>query len=304
MIRKYVLHFLAVLLGLFFIISGIGKLLDVGQFIGIVQHYNVPFVFAPLVIFLPPVEILVGLLVIFLQTRKSASIIAILLLFTFTSIYLYGYFSKSITECGCSGQFSIFDQSPFIILFRNVLLLAIALYIFVKEEAQTALLYAWQKMILLFILIITCIASGASSIEPLIEKKDERVGKSIYSTSLPNIIETNKDSTYLLFFYSMNCSKCWNVLSQVESFKKQNAVDTIIGFTFGNDTSVIKFEAYFKIDFKTRILSLEQFAAVTRETPTVFFIRNDSIVYIEKNKLSAPLFYGKYVILQKTNIPF
>ncbi|MCL4510845.1 MAG: hypothetical protein M1470_07235 [Bacteroidetes bacterium] len=299
-------YILAILIGGFFIISGVGKILNVGQLIETIQNYGVPPFLAPAAIFLPPLEIILGILIIMPATRKAASGVVLMLLLIFTGAYLYAHFFRGVQGCGCSGEFSFLDMNLPELLVRNAVLFVMALAVFrISGSVKTSLL-RWQKALVFVVAVLSSTAAGASSVEPLVQGKDKWIGEDIYSTSLSHIISTNRDSTYLLFFYNMDCPHCWDAIENVKALQRKNVVDKVVGCSFGNDASLSRFESYFHPNFETKLLPVEELRTITRSVPLALLVRRDTIMYAEQGKVSSPLIYQKYVLKKggDIHIPF
>lgn len=297
---KFHLSVLAsVVLGSFFLVSGTGKLLNVNALIVGVETYGVPYFLAPLSVFLPTVEMLLGLLLWFPATRKTASLVAILLLIVLSAVYGYGHLFRSIDECGCMGEFSVLDTTPLQTFLRNTLLFALALIVWRTDEASEKMLSPWQRIAILTLGLVAATASGASSIEPLYQSKHKLLGKNIHDTPLSNFITTSPSVSYLLFFYSVNCPNCWDAIENAKAYKQQGVVDSVVGFTFASDSSLKKYEALVKPSFTTHVLQGKQVLLVTSSVPTVFHIRRDTVYYVEQNHLMSPLSFRERVLLRK-----
>lgn len=299
-------HIAAVLVGGFFVVSGVGKILNVEQLIGTVQNYGVPSFLAPAVIFLPPLEIILGILLLMPATRKTSSGVVLMLLLIFTGAYLYAHFFRGVQGCGCSGEFSFLDMNLPELLVRNAVLFIMALFVFRISGSVNASLLRWQKALLFVVAVLSSTAAGASSIEPLVQSKGKWIGEDIYSTPLSHIISTNRDSTYLLFFYNMDCPHCWDAIENVKAIQRRNVVDRVVGYSFGNDTSLSRFESYFHPNFETKLLPVEELRTITRSVLLVLLVRRDTILYVEQSKVSSPLIYEKYVLKKggDIHIPF
>jgi hypothetical protein len=124
---------LAIILGLFFVISGIGKLLDVLSFYLSIYNYGVPEAALTYVaVIIPPMEILLGFgLLMFVRTRVLAMVSMIFLLL-FTGGYAYAHFAHGLDHCGCFGMISALDTTPVVSFARNVLFLILSFLLFRK----------------------------------------------------------------------------------------------------------------------------------------------------------------------------
>ena len=296
----------AILVGGFFIVSGVGKILNVGQLIETVQNYGVPSFLAPAAIFLPPLEIVLGILILFPATRKASSGVVLMLLLIFTGAYLYAHFFRGIQGCGCSGEFSFLDMNLPELLVRNAVLFFMALFIFRISGNVNASLLRWQKALVFVVAVLSSTAAGASSIEPLVQSSGKWIGKNIYSTPLSHIISTSRDSTYLLFFYNMDCPHCWNAIENVKALQRKHVVDKVVGYSFGSNTSLSRFESYFHPNFETKLLPVEELRIITRSVPFSLLVQHDTVLYSEQGKVSSPLIYEKYVLKEgaDVHVPF
>ena len=304
--RTLLQHIAALLVGGFFIVSGVGKILNVGQLIETVQNYGVPSFLAPAAIFLPPLEIILGILVLMPATRKASSSIMLILLLIFTGAYLYAHFFRGVQGCGCSGEFSFLDMNLPELLVRNAVLFLMALFVFKISGNVNASLLGWQKALVFVVAVLSSTAAGASSIEPLVQSKSKWIGEDIYSTPLSHIISTNRDSTYLLFFYNMDCPHCWDAIENVKALQRKHVLDKVVGYSFGNEASLSRFESYFHPNFETKLLPVEELRTITRSVPLTLLVRRDTILYAEKGKVSSPLIYEKYVLKKgaDVHVPF
>lgn len=302
--KTIIQHVAAILVGSFFVMSGVGKILNVEQLIATVQNYGVPSFLTPAAIFLPPLEIVLGLLVIFPATRKASIGIIIILLMIFTGAYIYAHFFKGVQECGCSGEFSFLDKNLPQLLAVNTVLFVLSLVVFRGSESHGGSILRWQRILVFMVAILSSTASGASSIEPLVQTNNKLVGKNVYSTSLSKIISTNKDSTYALFFFSLNCPHCWEAVENIKSLQDKEVVDKVVGYTFGTDSSLVKFEDYFHLNFSTNLITIEKFKTITRSVPTIFLVKNDTIVYSKEGQIMSPLWYEQYVLRKDIIAPF
>ncbi|MGO9481461.1 MAG: DoxX family protein [Candidatus Kryptoniota bacterium] len=294
----------AVLLGGFFIISGAGKLFDVGQLISTVRIYGIPSYVAPAAILLPPLEIVIGLLVVLPSTRKLASGVVFVVLIIFTGAYGYAHFFRGVEKCGCSGRFYFLDKDFPELLAVNVALSLLSIALFKTSGKHDGTFARWQKASVLTVAVLSLTAAAASSMKPLEWGNSNWVKKNTDSKSFSEIISTNRDSTYALFFYDMDCPHCWEAVKNVKALQSEKVVDKVVGFTFGTDSSLARFESVFHPNFTSYLIPVEKFYTLTNSVPTISFIRDDTIIYRDEDEVKPPSWYEQHVFKKKLTAPF
>ena len=287
---------ISILIGTFFIFTGFGKLLNVNELIIGIMRYGISYKLAPLAVFLPTIEILLGLLFYFPKTRKLAGIIAFILLLFFSAVYIYGYFTRDISDCGCFGVISFLDDSPFIVLAQNLFFLAGITWLINRNYYKSPVLSGWQRILVFMVAIVAATASGASSVRPLYEKTHPWIGKPIQETPLVQLTTISKNSTYLLFFYGMNCSTCWQIIEQAKGFQQLSVVDSVIGFTVGTDSSLRKFENATKLNFRSILVDKKDIRNYVDYLPTIYYIQHDTVFYVQKDNLISPLSFREKIL--------
>lgn len=97
---------LRIILGLFFTISGLFKVIDPASFGKIILSYDmVPQNWIiPLALIIPYAELSIGLALLLNLFPKFVSAAAILLMIAFTIISMYKYNQGDISDCGCFGK--------------------------------------------------------------------------------------------------------------------------------------------------------------------------------------------------------
>jgi uncharacterized membrane protein YphA (DoxX/SURF4 family) len=278
---------LAVVLGLFFVISGIGKLLDVSSFLLTVMSYGVPDeAMTYVAIAVPPLEILLGLgLLLFVRTRLLAGI-SMLLLLLFTAGFAYAHFAKGVSDCGCFGAISALETPPLLSFGRNAVFFVLALLLFRKPLPPTPA--PWRLGLLWVIGAVSFALSGVSSVYPLFSP-EPWLNKKVQDTPLNRMIHTNPDSTYLVFAMSVTCPHCWNATENVKAYKTTKKVDEIFALGVGTDSAAAIYKSHFNPNFDIRLVSNKEMANITGGyIPKVFFVRRDSVVRIQKWEISSP----------------
>ena len=276
-------------LGLFFLVSGIGKLLDVLSFLITVNYLGLPD--WPLMIVsvgIPPIEIILGLsLLLFVQNKLSA-FVAMCLLLAFTTIFIYSHFVKHLDKCGCFGVISPLESTPTVSIARNLVCAALSFFLYRNPVPPiNNKLLRWRLPLITVVGAAAFALSGISMNTPLYTT-EPLLMKKIQDTPLAPLVHTSRDSTYLIFVMSTTCPHCWDATENVKAYKTNKKVDRIIALALGNDSSTTVYKQHFNPDFDFHLLPWDSLKHLTSGFPKFFFIRKDSIVKIQNAEISNP----------------
>ena len=105
------------------------------------------------------------------------------------------------------------------------------------------------------------------------------VAKPISKTNLPQLASFNYDSTYIVCLISYNCSSCWDYIGNLNQYESSENIDKVIAFAVGDDRKddLIK---YFNPTYEIKKCNYEDLTKLTKVSPTLFYIKNDSIKYV------------------------
>lgn len=127
--RRWTLTGIRLLLGILFLISGIGKLIESGDARYMVELMATEFFWlieytGPIVIGLSVLELLLGLLLLFKRWLNSTLIASILLYLFFIAVLGYFYLQgMNVDSCGCFGAFGFGSGITFTLVRNGVLAL-------------------------------------------------------------------------------------------------------------------------------------------------------------------------------------
>ncbi|HUI30029.1 MAG TPA: MauE/DoxX family redox-associated membrane protein [Candidatus Acidoferrales bacterium] len=282
-------HIAALLVGCYFIVSCAGKILGIEQFVETFQSYGLPSFLTPVAVAIPPLELILGFLIILPATRKIASGIVFLLLIIFTGAFSYAHFFRGVEQCGCYGRFAFLDKNFSQLLAVNGALMILSAILFAMSTKKP-LLHRGKILV-----VAVTVASVAGVVSAELVGRGGTDERSVYA----QIITTGNDSTYALFFYEMDCPHCWNALGNVEGLQSSKVVDRVIGCTFGTDSSLTNFERTFHPNFVTHLIPVENFFELVRSVPSIEFVKNDSIIYSDEGDIRLPLWYAQHVFKER-----
>lgn len=126
--RPTILAVVRVLTGLFFVASGLAKLFDTHAFVEIAQQYAARPL-ASFAVILPPLEFMLGAMLVSGQHVYTAAQWVVSLTSLFTLVYTYGLLTKGITDCGCFGNVEFMKLPPWGLYVRNAVLIGAVLWI-------------------------------------------------------------------------------------------------------------------------------------------------------------------------------
>lgn len=297
MFDKKVLNIYCFIVGLFFIISGAGKVVDTTAFGNLIYEYGLGYlmILAPLI---AVAEIMVGLCLILLINPKRYSLAAFILLTLFTIAFAYGHFTHGVNDCGCFGTLKHSKIPPLFTFLRNFILMLMCLFVFLKYPKEKTETVSWKKILVPVIMYPAIFIAGFSFTTPAFLQhpaaKHPFQGRNINETELAKYIKTSPDSSYLVFCFSYTCPHCWNSIENLRQYERTNTVDSVITFAVGQDNDKISFIQNFQPDFHIEDISLYSMSKITDIVPTAFYIEHDTIKTIIQSVLPSPITFKEH----------
>lgn len=273
----------SIILGLLFVVSGIGKLMNVASFVEAVRGLGVPYRLAYAAALVPPVEILLGLgLCLFVYNRRLAMTAAVLLA-GFTAVFAFAYVTQGVSECGCFGELTFLQTSPLGSFVRNGILIGLSLFLWMRPvRPQNRPLSAKQAVALAVVGAFAFTLSGMSSLQPLYRGNDAAaadpfLNRPVAETPLGAVFPASPDSTYLVFVYSTTCTHCWNAVENVKAFQRTQTVDRVVGISAASEAALAAFYERFQPNFETARIEVDRMREITTVVPRAFLIERGTI---------------------------
>ena len=281
-IKSKCLNILSLFAGIVFLLSGIGKSVTVYDFSEILAQYGIESfrLLAPLIIVF---EVVAGLLLFFHIKLKQTSLCALCFIFVLSLSHLCGYFFANITDCGCFGYLSFLNMSPLFTFIRNLSLMGVLLYIFLKSDNFYKLPDKSETIIITCILCVVCFVSGYSYVEHTgdISKyfgKWKNTDISVCNSVLGDFLNFSEDSTYFLFVFSYSCPHCYSSIENLKQYERLGVADRVLGITYTADSSTMgKFMEIFNPDFQIKNYQPEQLFRLTNRFPVSYYIKKNVI---------------------------
>ena len=294
--KNKVVFFLIIIFGLFFLFSGVIKIIDIDDFLFLMRQYRIkPFIYLAPVI--PVIEIVLGYLLLFRIKTKQTILFSFILLIGFTFIFSYGHFIYKIDDCGCFGGVDYLKMSPFIFYLRNGLLLVLTYYLYSSLENENKhIKFIHYSGIIVIILLTTTSFWNKIEFKKYIEKTpytrstineyhNNFINKNVNETIFKDYIETSKDSSYLLFIFSFDCPHCLASTVNLKSYVKNHAIDKILALASGSRAEERFFNENFPNNFKYQKIKHIDMHQITGFHPLSFYIKNDTIQFKVKGSL-------------------
>lgn len=299
MFDKKVLNIFSVFIGVFFLLSGFGKVIDTAGFSALISLYGLKYfmILSPLIVI---AEILLGLLLILLIETKRTSFVSCLLLILFTASFAYAHFVNGIDDCGCFGTMQKSTLPPLYSFIRNLLLILFSFVIWIKYPREKSHIAKWKKYILILVMSVTVFTAGFTFTTPFPFKKQPPKHKfqdqPIRKTDLAKYLTTSADSTYLVFCFSYSCSHCWNSIENLRQYESSGAADRVVILASGKPSDKRFFMQNFKPGLNLKDLPADTLSKLINVFPTAFYIEHDSVKVIIETVLPSPVTFKKNYI--------
>jgi hypothetical protein len=278
-INKTYTTLISICLGVFFMISGIGKMLDSSSFVVLVNNYGLTklSIFAPLIIIL---EIYLGLNLVLLTDIKKTSYALLFLLSLFTLAYTYAFLFKGIKDCGCFGTLNTSHIPSSLTFVRNIFLILLIIILIVNHNNIVTLHTNWKSYLIYLVIFISSFITGNTSERFSLKsgvkyKSDPRnlIGKNINETPVKFLSLNTKSQ--LVFILSPSCPHCINSIENIEKiFEKHLADSSVVYFSTRNNFDSLN---YVDSNISIKWGDTDNLKKISTVYPTTIFIKNDTI---------------------------
>lgn len=269
----------AVIGGATFMLSGFLKAMDSGAFARLLGDYGIPYLeyTAPVIII---TEVLMGFLLITGIKQRIVATLSVIMLIIFTAGFGFGVLFRDVTDCGCFGDSGIPGSSPEAVFIRNVILMAMLLFVAKKHNdtriSEKILTYTGASLIVAA--SVTAFMAGRTfrNIHGNRQGGTPVEPEAVADTALADFITVHPDSSYLVFAFSYSCPHCLNSIANLNNYVAGHAVDKVIGIAAGTAEQELEFRRQFNPAFV--IVNTRSLKALTRDFPRTYYILRDSVV--------------------------
>ncbi|MCQ2312324.1 MAG: hypothetical protein MJZ84_02585 [Paludibacteraceae bacterium] len=280
---------ISIFLGLIFLLSGVGKMLNVILFQDLINQLGIAglHLLAPLIIW---IELVLAFTLCFQIHLKQVSLASIILLIIFTGVYTFGYVVKGVTDCGCFGSFTLFTTSPMFVYVRNISMIIAANYLYFSKYQLKSNKSKWIKIVAIIFAVTIAFITGIS-FHPFAFTHQEHPWKDKTITELNLPSDSTGSQNQLYFFYTFSCPHCLNSIENILATQRYGIVDTIKAFAISDDISATdSIRKVWEIRYpnlKTSIISSKTYAEINA-FPTTLIVKHDSIVNVWIGEVPSP----------------
>lgn len=279
--------------GIVFLVSFLGKVTNAGGFAELIVRYGFPSLS-----FLSPVIIIAEALCAFCLILniypRIVSAITGLMLLGFTGVYFYASTHSGITDCGCFGN--MVDNIPAWLTYtRNLLLLiaCIAIILLLPKGYTKADNVRWVVLAIL----MTCAVYESGHTYKKAKRYNEKhplYNQLVENTMLRPYIETHRDSTYLLYVFSYDCTTCIDGLNNIKDYNKLDAIDRLVLMPVNEDKdSVIHKMFDISID---EIAVGDGLQGEVTAIPVMLYIENNTVKYVIEGAVPSIYSFEKFYL--------
>lgn len=294
----YVAYFL---IGIMFVLSGIGKMMNAHGFGEMISSYGLEW-FSIMAPFIIVIEIAIGLGLLLRIVPHFCLFVSIIMLVIFTIAFFYANVFHGINDCGCFGN--IETKLPvWITYLRNIamLVIAVALWRFESEECLVEK-SKWVRLVFIIILLVCTFWSGhtwqpSSFYMSRFAKPHRLLGQEVNKTPLADYFHASPDSTYLVWVFSYECGGCITAIENIKQYQK-GVADHFISLAVTEDKTGRK-RKLLNIPFSSEYVG-DKLAGIIKVVPTLLYIEKGRIKFVIEE--SVPNLYSfKSNYLEMTN---
>jgi hypothetical protein len=291
------------ILGLFFIVSGIGKMLETHVFVTDVVSYGIPEKLAQLGILIPTFEIILGLMLVFFIRSKDMALISLITLVFFTIGFAYGHLFAGVEDCGCFGAFEALATPPWVSFLRNFILIAMSFLLLKNPVKHSGVIQQWQWASMIVALLVSGIWSGQTSVDPVVNTaganasnassslealNDPLLNKNVSQTALGSVGTFEENKRYLVFVFSPTCPHCWDATENVKAYKEVGLVDEIYGVVVQGAQGTPMYVERFQPNFEIKQIPQADILRLTNAYPKIFYVTRNTIKNIQYADIKSP----------------
>ncbi len=285
----------AILVGLVFFASGLGKIGNIIGFQHLIFDYGLS-IFHLMAPFIVLAEILLGTFLVLNIQVKTISMVGIGMLVLFSCAFLFGWLRNDITDCGCFGYFIPIPSSPALTFIRNLLLLLLLIWTYYNATDYNQPIEPWKK-ITIFTIMFSATFTAGMSYKPLAFAKRVHPfdNQLLSSTPLISYSRAKQGETELLFFFSYSCPHCVNSMENFKAWGTTNTVDKLTAYVIVDSASIHTdslrniFQRRYS-NIQVRELNNKSIKFIDAY-PSSFLIRHDTIQRVIIGELPSPYLF-------------
>lgn len=260
--KKRIHHFIAVLLALTYIISGVTKGMSIGSFVNLLMSYGNTWFgyFAPII---TGFEIFLGFGLLFGAFRKVLARLSFYFLLFLSGVYIWGYLFRDVTDCGCFGE--ILKLNPVITLLKNAIMLLLSWWLWRNSSPVIK-----RKWLLAIAVIFGLITMGINSFE-----FNGRISSNLKLSHLDLkksfIRPCLQSGEQIILIFNPLCKPCRN--TSIKLRKSKIPVVALCGNVFSN-ADYQDYQKFVKPDFPIYAVSIDSVQKHVFAYPTLLYLKD------------------------------
>lgn len=285
------------IVGVLFIVSGLGKSVDFLSFVNTISDYSLvetEWILRLTASGICFVEILIGFQLVLLYKARRNVILILILTISFTIIYTYGSIFLNINNCDCFGKFTtpLINNKVFLYT-RNILIILVCSVSLNYQLPDHESMSIYINTIYILAIALAFFLGNISGISFV---KSNSIEKTSFNTEIIEDLKLSADSSYFVLIFSYSCPYCVNSIENVKQYSQANYIDRVIFIATmkdSNDRSKIDFYKAFQIDNNISEYKYSYVSRYTKIFPTGLYIVNSEIKEVIYGLMPAELLLRK-----------
>lgn len=230
--RKILVYILSIGLGVVFLLSGIGKLLDINQFIWLIRDFGIESAFLAgfLARGLIALELVLGLFLIFQFALRRFTLPLVALTLILFSAYLFYLMSRQGAEadCGCFGALG--EMGTLAALIKNGIMMLAAIGLFIVAPSRLLMLKPSTGISLLAKVLVV-----AAITVPFILPARYHLDLLYKADNTPHPVINLKEGKFILGYLSATCSHCHHAAERLKELHDSDATIPVYLVIWGQE---------------------------------------------------------------------
>ena len=283
---------LSAAVGVVLLLSALLKAYDATAFADALVAYRVPFLpyGAPLIIML---EAYLGMACLLSMRQRLTAVLGIGFLMVAFGIYAFAYMRHPIPDCGCFGRFHLWEDTPWRVLGRNILLTFCLLPAACIREVSEP---TDRKIGIYLAIALSLIAfmTGFSFRQAKVLRRDNVAFQPIAITDHPlsKYLSLQRNQRGLVYCFSYSCPHCINSLRNVEAYHQYHILDSVVGIAMDDSLAQSAFTSRFPLSIPILLLPKKEIAQMAISLPTAFWVEGDTICAVTTGLVPHPAVNG------------
>ena len=272
-----------VVVGAMFIFSGLAKVLDAQSFMAALPDYQIPGWVVPLGALVPPVELLLGTMLLLGASLGATAAATLAMLAGLSALLVVGIIGGELDSCGCFGSY--LEMSPGLALLRNLGLALLTAAVWVNHRRESADWLNWRIAALGSLLLVSAVGTGYTIDSPRQDNSLAQVGEFFpdeWFVDEAPVFEGQQ----LLFVFAVNCEHCWNAVANIKQLAA-GGDPPLMGITPSDPHEIEWFRKTFEVEFPIYRYDPAKFGDAFNYWPALYLLEDGFILGKEEDDIPS-----------------